>query len=558
MSGNGQPMNVTFTEAEREWIPGGTFHRDFVDDFARVSVFFPYDPRSPGSCVRRREYIVGEWGADRASLSSWMLQENTAWGAAVSALADAKNLRDRESAVVLAQVRPSLLGGTGEVLLKALSVIEYAKRLSSLVDLRVVPVLWVISDHNWASIGRVHMAGRDGHLHKLALGFDASGRPVGEVHLHPEIDELIGRFEAITGVRGTEDELCRLLRATSRESGSLVEWFCRLITELFSYHGLLLVDENSPRTRRRLASVLQRAAIRRYSIENELEVGADMMARRGYSPAFDTGSRGCHLFMDTPEGRVQLYREEEGFRDLSGEVRFSARRMTEILLNEPERFSPGEVLRPVVQGAALPVLATVVSADESPSRAQAKGVHELMDAEAPPVFPQLSLTFIEPEIAREIRERDFPLHTLLGRDGGRPEVESLLQKELADLDEGGIDESFDEAWRGIEDAHRQLLDSLRAHLPSLEPLGEAALARMEGQMEYLREKAHQHHRRDNRDLVSAYRRIRNTLRPRGRPQEELGYLPLLAGRGRRWLGGVVEALSAHDRLWGHFHVEWTQ
>ncbi len=507
--------------------------------------------------MKRREYIVKEWGADRGSLSTWMLAENTPWGASVSALADAKNLRERESAVVLAQVRPGLFGGTGEVLLKALSVIEYARRLSSLVDLRVVPVLWVISDHNWARMGRVHMAGRDGRIHKFALGVDASGRPVGEIHLHPAIEELIGEFESITGVKGSEDDLCRLLRATYRESRSLVDWFCRLLSELFSPYGLLLVDENSPVTRRRIASVLHRAAIRRYSIESELEVGADMMARRGYRPPFQTGSRGCHLFMDTPEGRVQIYREEEGFRDASGRLRLSARKMTEMLLNEPERFSPGEVLRPVVQGAALPVLAAVVSADESPSRAQARGVHELMDAEAPPVFPQLCLTFIEPDIAREISERDFPLGRLVESGGGPAGVESMLQKELEELDEAQIDASFDEAWHRIEETHVRLMDDLRVHLPSLQPLGEGTLSRMQGQVEYLRDKAHQHHRRDNRDVVSAYRRIRNTLRPRGRPQEQLGYLPLLAGRGRRWLKGITEALSACDRLWGHFHVEWT-
>ncbi len=546
-------MKTRLTETTAEWMPGGAFNRDFAYRFARVAPFFAFDPRSMGSTVRRRGHLEG-WRGNRDRISELLLRDNTRWGADPAALEAARELQGESACVVLAQVRPSVLGGTGGVFLKALSVLEYARRLAPVVKARVIPVLWVIPDHNWGVIGRVHCTGRDGRIHRLAFEPDPSGcAPAHEIPIHPGISFLQGEFEAVLGADVSKSDVVELLRRTARESETVTGGFCRFLCELFSHRGLLLVDGSSVGVRELISPLLQRAAVRRYSVEGELTVGADLLASKGYRVPFPAGTGRSHIFFDCERGRVQLFREGDRFRDLEGAVEIGASALTELIGDEPQRFSPGEVLRPVAQDAVLPVLAHVVGGEEAICRAQAKGVYSLFDAAMPPLLSQVSLTFIEPRVAAEIEERDMPVEAMVKGS----QFEERLESTLAGLGQQHIDTLFREAWDRIDQAHGMIRSGLEAQVPSLKHLGEVNAVHMRRQINYFDRKARQHHRRKHREVVRGFRLVRNSLRPLDGPQENLSYLPLLVRHGRGWIGEVLGALASEEQIWGHFFVEWS-
>ncbi|MFO8059793.1 MAG: bacillithiol biosynthesis BshC [Bacillota bacterium] len=547
-------MKVRLTAATQEWMPGGAFHRDFVYQFPRVAPFFAYDHRSIGSTIRRRKHLAG-WRGDRRRLSELLLRDNTRWGADPDALESAVELRRENVYVVSAQVRPSVLGGSGSVLLKVLSLLEYARRLASAAGTRVIPVLWVVSDHNWGIIGRVPCADVDGRIRSLALKPDPPGCPsAGEIPVHPGIDRLLGEFEAAVGADAGDSEVVKLIRRVSRESETVAECFCRLMCELFSGRGLLLVDGSSPGLRELVAPILQRAAVRRRRVDGELAVGAERLSAKGYSVPFPAGAGRSHIFADSGRGRVQLFLEDGRLRDASGNVDIDAAALAQLIADEPHRFSPGEALRPAVQDLVLPVLAHIVGGEEASCRAQGKGIHSLFEGAMPPLFPQMSLTFIEPGVAAEMARRDIPVDALV-RDS---QFDQLLGSALAALGEEHIETVLREAWDRIDRAHGRMRSALEEQVPSLKRVGEVNAVRIRRQIEYYDRKARQHHRRRHREVVRGYRLVRNRLRPPGKTQEDLSYLPLMVRRGTGWMGDLLEVASAEEKLWGHFFVEWAE
>ncbi len=549
-----KPMKVRLAESKAEWMPGGAFHHDFVYRFPRVAPFFAFDPRSMGSTVRRKGYLEG-WRGNRKKISEIVLRDNTRWGADATALESARDLQEDNTCVVLAQVRPSVLGGTGSVFLKALSVLEYARRLAAVVNMRVIPMLWVVGDHNWGAVGRVMCTGRDGTIRRLCLKPDPQGcASANEISIHPGINHLLGEFEEVMGADVRESDVMESLRRAALEHETVTDAFCHFLCGIFSHRGLLLVDGSSSGVREMIAPLLQQAALRRHSVEGELAVGADRLASKGYEVPLPGGTGRCHIFMDCGRGRVQLFREGERFRDLDGTLEIGAADLAKLIQEEPHRFSSGEVLRPVAQDCVLPVLAHVVGKEEAICRAQTKGVYSLFDGAVPPVFPQVSLTFIEPRVADERDSRDIPIDALLKKS----QSDQLLESILAGLGQQHIEALFQKGWNRIDEALSEIRSGLETQVPSLRHVGEANAVRMRRQMNYYDRKARQHHRRKHREVVRGFRFVRNSLRPLDGPQEDVSYLPLLVRHGRGWMAGVLDAMSSQEHLWGHYFVEWCE
>ncbi len=553
-------MRATCTSISSDVIGRDGFYRAFLCDFARVSSFFSYDPRSPGAAVRRREHISSrDHRAGRESVAEWLLRCNTDWGALPPALEAAEKLKDPGASVVLAQVRPALLGGDRSVLCKVLSVIEYARRLEELCETPVIPLIWVISDHNWGGIGRAKMLDPVGEVHTLALRPEPPpATPAHKIPLHPGIYDVVGEMERILRISSPQDnQVCRLVRQCSREADALNDAFCRLLVGLFSSSGVLVVDESDAGTRMRMAPVLQRAAVSRYSVEQELEVGHERLEMAGYSPPVPESKGQCHIFVDTERGRRRLIRREKIFCDEQESFRLPAGSVAEMISEDAHLFSPGEILRPIAQDAVLPVMAFVAGPDESAMRAQAGGIWSIFDTEVPPIYPQMYLTLVNPQLDSALRRAGLSIQDAVFPVRGPETIDNRREEVLDDLGGEIIRDAFGEAEQRFEVICGQLWDKLEQAAPSVEQIHEKSEDRMRWILQCYRDKAGQHLRRRHRDTVRDFRLIRNTLHPYDGSQACLSYLPCLMRYGGRWVTAVAEALADQDYLWRPFVVRWS-
>jgi len=386
-----------------------------------------------------------------------------------------------DALAVVAGQQPVLAGGAALVVHKAASAIVLARRLAERWGRVVVPVFWIATqDHDGSEIDHVDLT-------------DPARRTLRRVaaRVRPGHDAFWRSTWDPTSWRAAVDELATLAELrepwlaaldAQREDAPVDAHVAALLDELFGAHGLVTVaaHEVEPLARDVLDAVLREPAPAHASLAE----GARALAALGETAPFDPDDP-RPLVLESREGRRQ--RLEAGDEDARAR-----------LSRHPDDFSPHAALRPVLQARALPVVAQVVGPSELLYLGQARGLHEVFDAPPPVLVPRLEATRVEPGELASLREDPERAQSWL--DG--PETEGELVE-----------------------AEQRLLAAARAfgeRVLAVEPSLAGRARRFLGTV-----------RKGARRLAAApaWRRSglgrrRDTLRPRGRPQDAvLAWLP---------------------------------
>lgn len=419
-------------------------------------------------------------------------------------------------------------------LYKALQACRLAHELSGSWGTPVVPLFWNhADDHDVAEVHHAWQLNRNLDLQRVGLAGLSSGRqPLSRIVLD---GEQLGSTRA--QLAQTYEEFPGTAEALEwffpRPGETLARAFTRAFTTLLGEHGLVMVEPDWIRSE--LSSALADL------------VGRDPLSalREGSGAPSATGPSAIDPPAIDPEGAALVYRvDEDGRRPLraGGEgFRFDgepgSRRADELaaeIVDEPQAYSPGALLRPLVQDAVLPVCAYVGGWGELGYHAQLVPLRERAGLPVTPFVPRLSATLVDPELRTSLERCGFTLREALAAKG-----------EVAGDTDGSQGPPVAQALRdAAEEAARRLLD-LRPDLGQVEPALAANLKKTAAQVrslvDKLARKAERVHANRSGKGHRHLRRVRNTLFPRGEPQERvLGPLGTTARFGRAW----IEALYA--------------
>jgi len=313
---------------------------------------------------------------DRPRLADLLIESNAAMGNALPG-STIEALRG-EGALVITGQQPGLWTGPGYALWKAMTVIGLAERLAASTGRPVLPAFWIASeDHDILEVNRATVGGSTFVADHPEAGGGAGHRPpVGRLSVAPwrgaMMDFLDRRLPDGPG-RGA-----MLEAAEAADYSSYTSQFASMLRAMAGEGRLVLVDpmELRPALAPALAGALERA---------------DAMVE-----AFDRGTaRLREAGLEPPLERVGLFEFRDGVRKPAEVAAGQAARVR----REPEAFSPGAALRPIVQDAAMPVLCTVAGPAELAYLWQVDPLHAVM-AEAgggrrSAVWPRMSATVLD-------------------------------------------------------------------------------------------------------------------------------------------------------------------
>ncbi len=238
--------------------------------------------------------------ADRAALAAALAGYQAHLGAGSTAREYARLLADPATPVITVGQQSGLLTGPLYTIYKAITAITLARRLTREVGRPVVPVFWAATDDD--DRGEADHAGLwDGRYRLLTVQYPPhAGNPgqlIGEFPCWPAGAEMITQIvEACAGLPYA-GEVDALLRATLADSADMGEWFCRLLSRLFSEFGLVLCDPRLPEIRRLGREILRReiaAPLRTTELVNRQ---ARVLQQRGYPPALMKPADTCNFFL---------------------------------------------------------------------------------------------------------------------------------------------------------------------------------------------------------------------------------------------------------------------
>lgn len=485
---------------------------DYADSFDSLAPFFAGDPRDPrawnDAIARTRAY-------DRAreTVSAVLARQQERRGAPAEARRAATLLARPETVAVVTGQQAGLFGGPLYTLLKALDAVNTAARLSREHSVDAVAVFWVEGeDHDWDEAGSCPVLDSNLELRTISLPrpSGAGTMPVATLVLDESIEGTLAELGGVLPATEFTQALLSDLAAVYTPGTGMAEAFARWLEKTLGGRGLIVFDASDPASKPPLREVFARELKDPGRSARLAREAGDRLVALGYHAQFAPHRDSAGLFR-LDGGRQAIRPEDDSFVVAGSPVERQV--LIEAARNEPERFSPNVLLRPVAQDTLFPTVAYVAGPNELAYLAQLRGVYERFGVPMPLVSLRTSLTILDSASARFLSRYGLPL-TSLASDS-EAWLNEMLERQLPAPVEG--------AYREARDSLEAKMETLIAALPQVDPTlqgaGRTTLGRMRHDLETLHAKIINAAKRRDETLRRQFRHARALAFPGGHPQE---------------------------------------
>jgi bacillithiol biosynthesis cysteine-adding enzyme BshC len=504
---------------------------DYCNSYPKLRQFFRYNPRDLGAAIKELR------GTQQRRFSESDLDEirlyNQRMDCSDETLENIDKLgRDGTVTVVTGQ-QPGIFTGPLYTIYKTLTAIKLARYMSEQLGVIAVPVFWNASeDHDFQEVRHVEFINRVNRVISLLYEpqADVEGKSIFDIPLEPSINFLIDLMAGDTNESEFKPYLVDLLRNSLGRCYSLADWFSHLVHSFFNPYGLIILDPHLPPCRELARPVMGREIkmpIRSSRLINE--AGAQLRAL-GYHQQIERKVDEVNFFFYA-QGRRNKVRFKQGeFLVEHVGLRYDQNEMLDMLAEEPQRFSPGAVLRPLVQDHILPTAAYVAGPAEISYFAQMRNCYSLFDLVMPIIYPRSRAVLVEAGTAK-ILER-YGLHV----DDARKSRKELLQIMASQKPPRPIVEACDRKL----DVMQMILDEFRREVSEVEPTLVEPIDKLKRKVGYEMDKLRDklaHSQQDDLEVTEQQvDKLRVHLFPHGKEQERvINIFPYLFAHGIQFI-----------------------
>jgi bacillithiol synthase len=518
---------------------------DYAFDFQKIAPLYAGDPASPAAwrdAIKRRQSHAGTTTAIAPILEAQ--QERR--GAPPAARQAAARLADAQAVAVVTGQQAGAFGGPLFTLLKAVTAIQLARRVSAEHGVDAVPVFWVdAEDHDWEEVRCCTVLDAEFQPASVTLASPegAGELPVAALKLDPRIDESLAALAAALPPTDFSEFVNTSLRAAYQPGTGMAAAFAKWIESLLGPYGLVVFEASDKAAKTLAAPVFLRELAAPGRTSALAAAAGQQLAARGHEPQVMPQPDSLALFH---LNSVRRAIRRQGDRFLIGESEITAQALIHEAETDPSRFSPNVLLRPVVQDTLFPTICYVAGPSELAYLGQLGGVYEQFGVPMPLMFPRGSATLVDSSTARFLSRYDFPLADL------RPQDESGLNRLLQSQLPPEVEQSLQDAETTIRSALQRVIEAMPALDPTLAGAAKTTVSKMEHDLRSLQSKVIQAAKRRDDTLRRQFTRAQVQIFPLGHPQERtLGFVfflnrygPVLVDRllqdlplemGRHWM-----------------------
>jgi bacillithiol biosynthesis cysteine-adding enzyme BshC len=501
------------------------------DKLASLFAGDPAEAEAWSAAIRRAQRHT----RPRAAIAAVLGAQQSRRGAPPEARASAAALADPGTVAVVTGQQAGLFGGPLFTLLKALTAIRLAARVSRDHGVTAVPVFWIdAEDHDWAEIASCGVLAGDHALRRVTVGAPegAGERPVAALAFDDDITRALDDLGQTMPPTEFTAELVNDLRATYRPGAGVADAFGAWLERVLGPHGLVVFDAADPAAKPFAAPII-RGELEQVGETTRLaaKAGAELVAR-GYHMQV-TPHEGQAALFDLTKGRRAIRAAGDGF--LIGDERVSRDALLDRASTRPETFSPNVLLRPLVQDTIFPTICYVAGPNELAYLGQLKGVYARFDVPMPLMQARATATVLDSAGVRFLTRYKVPLASLEAQDESALNV--LLRAQLPP----GVERSLQEADAEIAARLEAVVRAVPTIDPTLEGAARNTLGKLQHEMRTLTGKVVQAAKRRDETLRRQFQHVRGQAFPGGAPQERaVGFVSFLNKYGPAF----VERLAA--------------
>ncbi len=459
--------------------------------------------------LERRSYL-------REPLHTALAEQNRGFQAGTQTFRNLELLKSPTTFAVVTGQQVGLFTGPLYTLYKALTAVQLAKWLEEQFPAySFIPVFWLESeDHDFLEINNAGGISAKNDFFRVRYAQPEEDaprdlRPIALRSIDERIEQTLAEFRAQLPETEFTDELFRMLRSVYVPGEQLQRAFARMINKLYPDAGIVFVDPSDP-TIKQLATPVFLQELETFPTTGEEVIKRSAELEERYHAQIKP--RAVNLFTIHRDGRYPIEPSEYGFFLKGTRQRYTRDELLELAGNEPERFSPNVLLRPIMQDFLLPTAAYVAGPSEVSYFAQLQPAYDHFQVPMPVIFPRASLTIVESKVDKVFRKFDLP-YAAMFLDG--EEAWRLVQ----DGDDHGAAFDF-EAFRSRLSALLEELPSLAtAEHTNLNSPAEATLNNIQRSLATFEDKLMQHRRQNDEVLTRQIEKMQVYLFPEGKPQE---------------------------------------
>jgi len=473
---------------------------DYVYAFANLAPFFSGDPteKSAWAAAIARTQAHSRRPKELAAL---IAAQQTRRGAPPAAVAAGAKLADPRAVAIVTGQQAGLFGGPLYTVLKALTAIKLAEHVSREHGVTAVPVFWIESeDHDWDEVRSCTVLDAEMTPKSVALPgrSGADPVPVAAIPVDEQIANVLSELEQILPATEFREPLLADLRAAYAPGTGMADAFGRVLERVLGSHGLVVYDASDPAAKPLVGDLFSRELSAPGQTASQASAaGADLIARGYHAQVQPADQTGVSLFR-LDGSRRAIPRPEDLIKEAA---------------DRPQGFSPGVLLRPLVQDTVLPTVCYVAGPNELAYLGQLRQVYERFGVPMPLMYSRATATIVDSAAMRFLSKYDVPFESLQVQDDGP--LNELLKKQIPPE----VDEALSAVARAVEERMSSVIHAVPLLDPTLEGAARNTLGKIQKDLETLQGKTIQAAKKKNDTLRRQFQRTRALAFPNGHPQE---------------------------------------
>lgn len=491
---------------------------DYRNEQSDIHTFFDYKPFDP-----KEDRLADLKGRSfkREDLTRILHRMNTNWDAPRETLQQIERLKEKNSVVVIGGQQAGLLTGPMYTINKIISILTLAKEKEKKLNIPVIPVFWIAGeDHDYDEINHIH-SNRGNQLYKHTTKQ--------ELYLKQSVSSVeIDQDKTLQWIKQAfydlkETKYSKTLYESTvsclRKSTSYVDFFARLLLQLFPEQGLVLIDSGHPEVRQLESEAFKRFITHQPEISKAVYETVQKLQQKGYAISLEVEEDDAHLFYhDINNERILLKRSDDLWVGKNDEIELTTEQLITIAEEQPEKLSNNVVTRPIMQECLFPTLAFVGGDGEISYWAALKRAFRAFDEnmKVPPVLPRLSFTYVTKRIEKLLNVRVLEPEYILNHD-----IEVLKLNWLLAQQTPPVETIFREVNENINKLHfplRKLATSISADLHNE---AEKNLAFIHSHLAHLEHKTIKKLEEKHEHELAQYDEIKSHLKPNELLQERV-------------------------------------
>jgi bacillithiol biosynthesis cysteine-adding enzyme BshC len=519
----------------------------YSSNFSSVAGLFSGNPADPSAWTEAIARVQ-QAPRDRAALARVLAAQLERRGAPAHARAAATRLADVDTVAIVTGQQAGLFGGPLYTLLKAVTAIRLARKVSARHGIAAIPVFWVeAEDHDWEEVRTSRVLDSDLALHEISLDSlpGAGTHPVASLVIDERIADVLATLEQVLPSTEFTADLLARLRTHYRPGQRMGTAFASWLDDLLGRYGLVVFEAADPAAKPLVAPLFAQELRSPCRTTHFAQTTGDTMRQLGHEPQVEPGDDSVALFYMGAGDRVAIKRRDDGYA--LGETTRPQGEVQQEAADHPERFSPNVLLRPVVQDRLFPTVCYVAGPSELAYQAQLGAIYQEFGVEMPLLYPRANATLLDSAAVRFLEKYSLPLESL------QPHDEAALNRLLQDQLPPGLEDGFVATAADVHSRVTALKAAIAAVDPTLTGAADTTIERMQDTLKHLHAKVISASKRKDDTLRRQFTRTQALAFPEGHPQERIVDLAFFLNRyGQALCDRLIEGLPLD--MGNHFVV----